>query len=284
MRRLVNLLVSLAVLFGLVFGTIMLVRLANGDFAGDYTLNGTFPRAGEGLHPGSAVVFRGCRSAASRPSRSTRTRRGHRPHRPLLQGPGHGDGHDRAGQPVRGRADLHRHARTATPTPGRTSRRVRPSPMPGRATSWATCSPPPPRSSTRSTPRTSPPSWASFAGVPGRGAQDRRLHQCRHPAGRPARPDAQRAAPRPRQLRPLHPGRGPGRRRPQQPQRADQCRPPVVQRGGGRLPEPAQHPDPVLEPPGRAALDVPPRHRHHPRRRATTCRACCWPSRTRSAR
>jgi len=59
MRRLVNLLVSLAVLFGLVFGTITLVRLANGDFAGDYTLNGTFPRAGEGLHPGSAVVFRG---------------------------------------------------------------------------------------------------------------------------------------------------------------------------------------------------------------------------------
>ena len=39
---------------------------------------------------------------------------------------------------------------------------------------------------------------------------------------------------------------------------------PVVQRGGGRLREPAQHADPVLEPPGRAALDVPPRHRHHP--------------------
>jgi virulence factor Mce-like protein len=59
MRRLVRILVSLVVLFGLVFGTIQLVRLANGDFAGDYTLNGTFPRAGEGLHPGSAVVFRG---------------------------------------------------------------------------------------------------------------------------------------------------------------------------------------------------------------------------------
>ncbi len=59
MRRLANLLVSLAVLFGLVFGTVTLVRLANGDFAGDYALSGTFPRAGEGLHPGSAVVFRG---------------------------------------------------------------------------------------------------------------------------------------------------------------------------------------------------------------------------------
>ena len=59
MRRLVNVLVSLVVLGGLVFGTVTLVRLANGDFAGDYKLDGTFPRAGEGLHPGSAVVFRG---------------------------------------------------------------------------------------------------------------------------------------------------------------------------------------------------------------------------------
>jgi phospholipid/cholesterol/gamma-HCH transport system substrate-binding protein len=59
MRRLLNLVVSLVVLFGLVFGTVTLVRLANGDFAGDYKLSGMFPRAGEGLHPGSAVVFRG---------------------------------------------------------------------------------------------------------------------------------------------------------------------------------------------------------------------------------
>lgn len=59
MRRLLNVVVSLVVLFALVFGTIELVRLANGDFAGDYNLSGTFPRAGEGLHPGSAVVFRG---------------------------------------------------------------------------------------------------------------------------------------------------------------------------------------------------------------------------------
>ena len=59
MKRLLRLVVSLVVLFGLVFGTVSLVRLANGDFAGDYALSGTFPQAGEGLNPGSAVVFRG---------------------------------------------------------------------------------------------------------------------------------------------------------------------------------------------------------------------------------
>jgi virulence factor Mce-like protein len=59
MRRLLNVVVSLVILFALVFGTTELVRLANGDFAGDYNLSGTFPRAGEGLHPGSSVVFRG---------------------------------------------------------------------------------------------------------------------------------------------------------------------------------------------------------------------------------
>ena len=36
MRRLLRVVVSLVVLFGLVFGTVTLVRLANGDFAGDY--------------------------------------------------------------------------------------------------------------------------------------------------------------------------------------------------------------------------------------------------------
>ena len=59
MRRLANVVLSVVVLVGLVFGTVTLVRLANGDFAGDYQLSGMFPRAGEGLHPGSAVVFRG---------------------------------------------------------------------------------------------------------------------------------------------------------------------------------------------------------------------------------
>ena len=59
MKRVLGVGVSLAVIVGLVFGTVTLVRMANGDFAGDYKLSGTFPRAGEGLHPGSAVVFRG---------------------------------------------------------------------------------------------------------------------------------------------------------------------------------------------------------------------------------
>ena len=59
MRRILSVVVSLVVIAGLVFGTVTLVRLANGDFAGDYALSGVFPRAGEGLHPGSAVVFRG---------------------------------------------------------------------------------------------------------------------------------------------------------------------------------------------------------------------------------
>ena len=75
MRRLVHVVVSLAVLFGLVFGTVTLVRLANGDFAGDYTLSGTFPRAGEGLQPGlGRRVPRRAGRAGSPPSRSTRTR------------------------------------------------------------------------------------------------------------------------------------------------------------------------------------------------------------------
>ena len=59
MTRLFRVLVSVAVLAALTFGTITLVRMANGDFAGDYHLSGLFPRAGEGLHPGSPVVFRG---------------------------------------------------------------------------------------------------------------------------------------------------------------------------------------------------------------------------------
>jgi virulence factor Mce-like protein len=59
MTRLFRVLVSLVVVFALVAGTVELVRMANGDFAGDYHLSGMFPRAGEGLHPGSPVVFRG---------------------------------------------------------------------------------------------------------------------------------------------------------------------------------------------------------------------------------
>ncbi len=59
MKRLRRAGISLLVLFVLVAGTITLIRQANGDFAGDYPLSGMFPKAGEGLHPGSDVVFRG---------------------------------------------------------------------------------------------------------------------------------------------------------------------------------------------------------------------------------
>jgi phospholipid/cholesterol/gamma-HCH transport system substrate-binding protein len=59
MSRLVRLLVSAAVLLVLVGGTVTLIRDSNGDFSGDYALSGLFAKAGEGLPPGSEVVFRG---------------------------------------------------------------------------------------------------------------------------------------------------------------------------------------------------------------------------------
>ena len=59
MRPLVRLLVSLLVVTVLVAGTIMLIRNSNGDYSGDYALSGLFAKAGEGLQPGSEVVFRG---------------------------------------------------------------------------------------------------------------------------------------------------------------------------------------------------------------------------------
>ncbi len=59
MRRLRRVGISLFVLVVLVAGTITLIRTANGDYSGDYALTGMFPKAGEGLHPGSSVVFRG---------------------------------------------------------------------------------------------------------------------------------------------------------------------------------------------------------------------------------
>jgi phospholipid/cholesterol/gamma-HCH transport system substrate-binding protein len=54
--RAVLALVVLAVVAG---GAVVAVRAANGDFSGAYPLTGYFPRAGEGLQPGSEVVFRG---------------------------------------------------------------------------------------------------------------------------------------------------------------------------------------------------------------------------------
>jgi virulence factor Mce-like protein len=59
MRPLSRLLISLAVVVVLVAGTVMLIRNSNGDYSGDYALSGMFAKGGEGLEPGSEVVFRG---------------------------------------------------------------------------------------------------------------------------------------------------------------------------------------------------------------------------------
>ncbi|MGH8982040.1 MAG: MCE family protein [Acidimicrobiales bacterium] len=58
-RRLLHAAVALAVLAAAVVVTVFSVRAANGDYAGDYRLSGYFPHAGEGLEPGSEVVYRG---------------------------------------------------------------------------------------------------------------------------------------------------------------------------------------------------------------------------------
>jgi len=59
MKRFIRVLVSLVVLAVLAGATITLIRNSNGDFSGDYKLSGDFVKAGEGLPPGSEVVFRG---------------------------------------------------------------------------------------------------------------------------------------------------------------------------------------------------------------------------------
>jgi phospholipid/cholesterol/gamma-HCH transport system substrate-binding protein len=59
MKRLGRVLVSLVVLAVLVAATVTLVKNSNGDYAGDYRISGDFAKAGEGLPPGSEVVFRG---------------------------------------------------------------------------------------------------------------------------------------------------------------------------------------------------------------------------------
>ena len=59
MSRLLRLLICAAVLVVAVGGTVTLVRDSNGDYSGDYPLSGLFAQAGEGLPPGSEVVFRG---------------------------------------------------------------------------------------------------------------------------------------------------------------------------------------------------------------------------------
>lgn len=51
--------IALGVLAAVVVVSVVSVRAANGAYAGDYRLTGYFPRAGEGLAPGSEVVYRG---------------------------------------------------------------------------------------------------------------------------------------------------------------------------------------------------------------------------------
>ena len=266
MKRLLRIVVSLAVLFGLVFGTVSLVRLANGDFAGDYALSGTFPRAGEGLNPGSAVVFRGVQvgrvstislehnlaqitvliePSFKVPSTATATVQPVNLFGAEQVSISTPDKNSDAG-PVSGAGRLVRPCREQR----RVGRPLRRGDAPLEQDRHHKCVDRVGRAGT---------------GLAGRGPQDRRLHQRRNPVGRAARPDAQRADPCAAVLRQVHAGDRTGSRRPQQPQRSDQCRPAIVQRGGGRLREPPQHADPVLQPPRRAALDVPPGYRDHSR-------------------
>jgi phospholipid/cholesterol/gamma-HCH transport system substrate-binding protein len=59
MSRILRAAIALAVLVVATVVTVVSVKAANGDFAGEYRLTGYFPRAGEGLNPGSEVVYRG---------------------------------------------------------------------------------------------------------------------------------------------------------------------------------------------------------------------------------
>ncbi len=59
--RLVHAVASLLVVSLLAAGIVVLVKAVNGDFSGSYNLVGMFSRAGEGIHPGSGVSYRGVR-------------------------------------------------------------------------------------------------------------------------------------------------------------------------------------------------------------------------------
>ena len=76
MRRLCNVVVSLVVLFGLVFGTVELVRMANGDFAGRLQAERDLPPApARACTPAPPSSSAASRSDGSRRSTCTRTRR-----------------------------------------------------------------------------------------------------------------------------------------------------------------------------------------------------------------
>lgn len=59
MKRSLRAGIAFAVLAAASVVTVVSVRAADGDYSGAYRLTGYFPRAGEGLQPGSAVVYRG---------------------------------------------------------------------------------------------------------------------------------------------------------------------------------------------------------------------------------
>ena len=121
MRRLLNVVVSLVVLFGLVFGTVELVRLANGDFAGRLQAERHVPPGRRGPAPGLG------RRLPRRPGGACLDDQplpepgaGDRADRTVVQGAGGVDGDDPAGQPVRRRAGVDLLAARRTPTPART--------------------------------------------------------------------------------------------------------------------------------------------------------------------
>jgi len=58
-RSIGRLVVVLAVTAAVVAGVVVLVRNADGAYDGDYRLVGSFPSAGQGLHPGSEVDYHG---------------------------------------------------------------------------------------------------------------------------------------------------------------------------------------------------------------------------------
>lgn len=59
--RLVHLAVAAVTAAVLVASMVLIVKAVNGDFSGNYSVVGMFSRAGEGIHPGSGVSYRGVR-------------------------------------------------------------------------------------------------------------------------------------------------------------------------------------------------------------------------------
>jgi phospholipid/cholesterol/gamma-HCH transport system substrate-binding protein len=57
--RLVRVFAVVAAACFAVAAVVVVVKYANGAFSGQYALSGMFPQSGEGLHPGSEVVYRG---------------------------------------------------------------------------------------------------------------------------------------------------------------------------------------------------------------------------------